>query len=54
MHNFFKKIDHPWIALGVIFLIGALLSQYGITAGSLLLFDLFAGIAIYRIFCDRD
>lgn len=42
------RIKHPWIAFGIIFVLSALLSQYGVTKGSLFLFDLFAGIGIYK------
>lgn len=47
------RIKHPWIAFLVIFVLSALLSQYGVTEGSLLLFDLFAGIAIYKWLISR-
>jgi hypothetical protein len=42
------KISHPWVAFSVVFILAAVLSQYGIVQGSLLLFDLFAGVAIYK------
>ena len=48
------KISHPWIAFVVIFVLLALLSEYGVTQGSLLLFDLFAGIGIYKWITSRS
>ena len=42
------KIQHPWIAFCVIFVIAALLSKYGVVEGSAYLFVLFAGIVIYK------
>ena len=48
------KVEHPGIAFIVIFVLAALLSQYGVTQGSLLLFDLFAGIAIYKWLTSRN
>lgn len=43
-----RKIEHPAVAFLVIVAISAMLNLYGVTGGSLMLFDLFAGIAIYK------
>ena len=48
MNIFKKKIKHPWIAFCVIFTLSAVLSKYGIVEGTLLIFDLFAGVFIYK------
>lgn len=48
-----KEVKHPLVALGVIFLIGAILNLYGVTEGSLYLFDLLAGVLIYKLFTSR-
>lgn len=48
------KISHPWIALGIIFVLSAILSEYGVTKGSLFLFDVFAGIGIYKWITSRS
>lgn len=45
LHN---KIEHPWTAFCVYFVIGALLARYGIVEGTALIFCLFAGIIIYK------
>ncbi len=42
------QISHPWTAFIVIIVLSAVLSNYGVVEGSLLLLDLFAGIAIYK------
>jgi len=42
------KIKHPWIAFIIIFVIITLMSEFGIIESSLLLFDLLAGIIIYK------
>lgn len=44
-----REIRHPIIALGVFFGIGILLNMYGVTQGSLFLFDLLAGVLIYKV-----
>lgn len=54
MNKFNYKIDHPGVAFCVIFMIGALLSQYGVVEGSMLLFALFAGIVIYKFLTFRN
>lgn len=43
-----QKITQPKTAFFVIFVMSALLSEYGIVEGSLLLFDFFAAIIIYK------
>jgi hypothetical protein len=42
------KVSHPLIAFCIIFIITALLSEYGVSQGSLLLFDVLAGVVIYK------
>lgn len=42
------RIAHPWIAFLVITVLSAIMANYGVVDGSLMLFDLFAGIAIYK------
>jgi len=48
MNIFKRKIKYPWQAFWIIFILSAVLSQYGMTIGTLLIFDLFAGIIIYK------
>lgn len=48
-----REVKHPWWAFGVIFTIGALLSQYGVIDGSLYLFDLLAGVLIYKLITSK-
>jgi uncharacterized membrane protein len=42
------KINHPIVAFLVIFVLAALLSEYGVVKGTCLIFSLFAGIIIYK------
>lgn len=44
------KVDRPGRALWIYFGIGLLLWMYGVRDGSLLVFDIVAGIVIYRLF----
>jgi hypothetical protein len=45
-----KKLTNPWLAFCIIFVIAALLSEYGYVNGSCLIFALFSGIIIYHWF----
>jgi len=54
MSNFNYKIERPGVAFVVMFVIGALLSEYGIEKGSALLFAMFAGIVIYKFITFRN
>lgn len=53
MNFFSQKVERPGIALGVIFFIGLLLSQYGVVNGSLYLFDMLVGIIVYKALIRR-
>lgn len=44
------NIKHPIIAFIVIFILAAIMSNYGVVQGSLLVFDFLAGIIIYKTF----
>ena len=48
LYHMNNKVDHPWIAFMVIVIVAAIMSNYGIVHGSLMLFDLFAGVAVYK------
>jgi hypothetical protein len=43
------RIEHPIIALGVYFVIGIVLLKYGYTDGTMLILDIFLGMAIYKL-----
>jgi len=48
--NFFgKTIRYPRTALCIVFGFGVVLDQYGITSGTMLIFDVFLAIAMYRL-----
>lgn len=46
------KINKPFIAVTVYFVIGIILSMYGVVEGTMYLFDLFMGIIIYKVICS--
>lgn len=43
------KIEHPIIALGVYASIGIVLGKYGYTDGTMLILNIFLGMAIYKL-----
>ena len=45
----YPKIRHPTIAFLVYFGIGVLLAKYGITDGTMLILDIFLGMAVYKL-----
>lgn len=48
--NFFgKTIRYPRTALCIVFGFGVVLDQYGITSGTMLIFDVFLAVAMYRL-----
>jgi hypothetical protein len=44
---------HPWTAFLTVMAIAAMLSNYGVIKGSLMLFDILVGIAIYKMIISR-
>jgi hypothetical protein len=54
MTNFNYKIEHPTTAFLVLIGIAALFSNYGEVRGAAILFGIFAGISLYKMFTSRS
>lgn len=47
------KVEHPGLALLIVFVIAAALNLYGLHDGSLYLWDLIGGVFIYKLLTAR-
>lgn len=43
------NIKHPGLALLIVFVLAAVLDSFGVTKGSLLIFDIIGGVFFYRL-----
>ena len=54
MSKFNRKIEHPTTAFLVLIGIAALFSNYGEVRGAAILFGIFAGVALYKMFTSQN